>query len=108
MHKAEVPKWYTGILVPVCWVTIAVFHMASVTFAFVCVHMCVSMSHIAGEGPGHTSNAHTFTPVRNGIAIASYGLIVLPQEDLPVLTPVVQRWPSAGSLDRHDCARGSQ
>ena len=41
---------------------------------------CPCMSHMAVEGSGGTSGAHTFT------CETWYGLLVLPQEGIPALT----------------------
>ena len=46
LHKAQVPEWCTGIPVLVCWATVAVFQMAAIGFALLCVSVdaCVFLS----------------------------------------------------------------
>ena len=44
LYKAQVPEWHVGISVLVCWMAIAMFHMAAeVKLCFVCVRPCMHM-----------------------------------------------------------------
>ena len=51
LHMAQVPEWCTGIPVLVCWVAMAMFHMAAIGFALfllVCVraHAHIHTVHV--------------------------------------------------------------